>query len=326
MFPVKISQAGMTENLSGIALAVLLWTCTGSPGQPDSKQEQQQEIGQQQEQQRQSRQKLEATQGQRLIEPTEPLQIAAASNRPTTIQKKSVITIQDKDSEITVKSMSESQNGSVHLHQIWDQILRKYVSKAGRVDYAGIKKDRSTLDKYLEQLRENPVQESWTSSKKLAYWINAYNAFTVDLIIRNYPLKSIMDLDEPWDQKFIYLGDKTYSLNEIEHEIVRPTFKDARVHFAFVCAAVSCPKLLNQSYMPKTVDQQLDAQTRYFFNSSGKNQLSPNLVKISKLFDWYGEDFTSQGTLIEFLNKYSEQAISAGAKVEFLEYDWTIND
>ena len=224
------------------------------------------------------------------------------------------------------KSAKNPESNSIHDHQIWDEILKKYVSEKGRVDYAGIKKDRSTLDKYLEQLRENPVQESWTRVERLTYWINAYNAFTVDLIVRNYPLKSIMNLDKPWDQKFIHLGDRSYSLNEIEHEIVRPTFKDARVHFAFVCAAVSCPKLLNTAYIPDKLDQQLDAQTRFFLNTSGKNQLSPNLVKISKLFDWYGKDFTSQGTLIEFLNMYSDQKISVGAKVAFLEYDWKLND
>jgi hypothetical protein len=331
MFPVKISQAGMTENLLGIALAVLLSTCTGSSGQPTSKGEQgqEQEIGQeqQQEQQRESGflRKLEAIQGQQLIEPATTSQFARASNQPPTTEEIPVLTIQDEDSEEDDKSISESPTVSIHDHQIWDQILKKYVSETGRVDYAGIKKDRSTLDKYLEQLRGNPVQEYWTKPQQLAYWINAYNAFTVDLIIRNYPLKTIIDLDKPWDQEFIQLGDKSYSLNEIEHEIVRPAFKDARVHFVFVCAAVSCPKLLNTAYLPQKLDQQLDAQTRFFLNTSGKNQLSTNLVKISKLFDWYGEDFTSQGTLIEFLNKYSKQEISAGAKVEFLEYDWTIN-
>ena len=294
----------MTENLLGIALAVLLSTCTGSSGHYELKQEQQPE--------QESWHKQETTQRQQQIEPTALLQITVASNRP--------------DSEMAVNSISERQTESIHEHQIWDGILQKYVSEVGRVDYAGIKKDRSTLDQYLKQLEQNPVEDSWARSQELAYWINAYNAFTVDLIIRNYPLQTIMDLDKPWDQKFIHLGDRSYSLNEIEHEVVRPTFKDARVHFAFVCAAVSCPKLLNNAYMPQKLDQQLDAQTRFFLNTSGKNQLSTKLAKISKLFDWYGEDFTSQGTLIEFLNRYSKQEISAAAKVEFLEYDWTIND
>ncbi len=269
----------MTENLLGIALAVLLWTCTGSWSQYESKQEQKQ-------QQQSSAQ-------------------------------------QEILGDITI---SENQTGSIHEHQIWDDLLKKYVSSTGQVDYKNIRNHRAILDQYLKQLKQNPVQDSWTKPQQLAYWINAYNAFTVDLIIRNYPLKSIMDMEKPWDQKFIQLGDRSYSLNEIEHEIVRPSFNDARVHFAFVCAAVSCPKLLNIAYLPQKLDQQLDAQTRYFLNTSGKNQLSPNLVKVSHLFDWYAEDFTSQGTLIEFLNKYSSQEISAGAKVEFLEYDWELNE
>jgi len=232
-----------------------------------------------------------------------------------------------EDSKPAGESSTENPvSNSIHEHQKWDQLLKKYVSVTGQVDYAGIRKDRATLDQYLKQLKENPVQDSWTKPQQLAYWINAYNAFTVDLIIRNYPLQTIMDLDKPWDQKFIYLGDLSYSLNEIEHEIVRPAFKDARVHFAFVCAAVSCPKLLNIAYLPQKLDQQLDAQTRYFLNTSRKNQLSPNLVKISQLFDWYAEDFTSQGTLIEFLNMYAEQEISAGARIEFLNYDWQLNE
>ena len=321
----------MNGKLLGITLAGFLLTCTGSSSQPDSKQEQWQQHEQQheqpkvQQQYQESRCKLESTQGQQLIEPNATSQLAPAGNRPPTTEK-TVLTIQEKDPEMAAKSISESSTVSIHDHQIWDEILKKYVSEKGRVDYAGIKKDRSTLDEYLEQLRENPVQESWTRFEKLTYWINAYNAFTVDLIVRNYPLKSIMDLDKPWDQKFIHLGDRSYSLNEIEHEIVRPTFKDARVHFAFVCAATSCPKLLNTAYLPQKLDQQLNAQTRFFLNTSGKNQLSPNLVKISKLFDWYGEDFTSQGTLIEFLNMYSNQEISVGTKVAFLEYDWKLND
>jgi hypothetical protein len=232
-----------------------------------------------------------------------------------------------EDSKSTGKNSAEdSPANSIHDHQIWDEFLKKYVSSTGQVDYKSIRSHRAILDQYLDQLRENPIRISWTKSQQLTYWINAYNAFTVDLIVRNYPLKSIMDLDKPWDQKFIHLSDRSYSLNEIEHEIVRPTFKDARVHFAFVCAAVSCPKLLNTAYLPQTLDQQLDAQTRFFLNTSGKNQLSPNLVKISKLFDWYAEDFTSQGTLIEFLNRYSDQKISTGAKVAFLGYDWKLNE
>lgn len=223
-------------------------------------------------------------------------------------------------------TLTHTQNQSVHRHQIWDQLLKQYVSETGQVNYSGIKEDGSRLGQYLEQLKENPVQESWSRSQKLAYWINAYNAFTVKLIIDNYPVKSIRDLNRPWGRKFIQLGDQTYSLDNIEHDIIRPVFEEPRIHFALVCAAVSCPKLLNHAYLPEKLDEQLDQQTRYFLNESGKNKLSPKLVELSKLFSWYGRDFTKQGTVIDFINQYSEQTISDIARVRYLDYNWDLND
>ncbi|GJM30006.1 MAG: hypothetical protein DHS20C17_26410 [Cyclobacteriaceae bacterium] len=211
----------------------------------------------------------------------------------------------------------------IHTHQIWDELLKEHVSDNGKVDYAGLNKSR--LEAYLKELEQNPVEDSWSRSQKLSYWINAYNAFTVKLILDNYPVKSIRDIDRPWGKKFIKLGDENYSLNQIEHDIVRPIFNEPRIHFALVCAAISCPKLLNQAYLPKTLNEQLDQQSRYFINESGKNQLNSDHIKISKLFKWYEKDFTNQGNLIDFLNQYSNQRISQKAKVEFLDYDWSLN-
>lgn len=215
---------------------------------------------------------------------------------------------------------------SVHCHLIWDQLLQQFVSETGLVNYSGIKQNISQLDQYLGQLQTNPVLDSWSRDQKLAYWINAYNAFTIKLIVDHYPVKSIRDIQNPWDKKFIRLGDQMFSLNQIENQIIRPGFKEPRVHFALVCAAVSCPKLLNQAYLPQKLDEQLDQQTRYFINESGKNKLSPNLVGLSKLFSWYGTDFTNEGTLIDFINQYSEQPISDNAKIKYLEYSWDLND
>ena len=211
-------------------------------------------------------------------------------------------------------------------HSMWDDLLRKNVSAEGRVNYRGFKNDRTLLDQYLHYLQENPLQASWSRNERLTYWINAYNAFTVDLILQHYPLKSIMDLEKPWDQKFITLGDKKYSLNQIEHQIVRPQFREPRIHFALVCAAVSCPKLLNRSYRPEQLNQQLENQTRYFLNSSGKNKLSAQKVEVSQLFNWYGEDFTAEGSIVDFLNRYADIKIAANAEVIFAEYDWALNE
>ena len=119
---------------------------------------------------------------------------------------------------------------------------------------------------------------------------------------------------------------KSYSLNQIEHEIVRPTFKDPRIHFAFVCAAKSCPKLLNAAYLPATIQAQFDRQTRHFINQSGKNQISAEVAKVSQLFNWYGDDFKTKGSVIDYLNQYATTKINAGAKLEFLDYDWALNE
>ncbi len=211
-------------------------------------------------------------------------------------------------------------------HSMWDNLLRKHVSAEGRVNYRGFKNDRTLLDQYLHYLQENPLEASWSRNVRLTYWINAYNAFTVDLILQHYPLKSIMDLEKPWDQNFITLGDKKYSLNQIEHQIIRPQYREPRIHFALVCAAVSCPKLLNRSYRPEQLNQQLDNQTRYFLNSSGKNKLSVQKVEVSQLFNWYGEDFTAEGSIVDFLNRYADIKIAADAEVIFAEYDWALNE
>ncbi len=224
------------------------------------------------------------------------------------------------------KPAKEIKEAAKPDHSMWDDLLRKHVSAEGRVNYRGFKSDRTLLDQYLQYLQGNPLQAGWSRNEKLTYWINAYNAFTVDLILQHYPLQSIMDLEKPWDQKFITLGDKKYSLNQIEHQIVRPQFREPRIHFALVCAAVSCPKLLNRSYRPEDLNQQLENQTRYFLNSSGKNKLSAQKVEVSQLFNWYGEDFTAEGSIVDFLNRYADIKIAADAEVIFAEYDWALNE
>jgi hypothetical protein len=231
-----------------------------------------------------------------------------------------------RSTEIKSQSKFFDPEPNIHRHALWDQLLEKYVSETGSVDYLGIKQDRDLLDQYLKLAKENPVQNSWSKSQKLAYWINVYNAATVLLIIENYPVESIRDIQRPWGKKFIKLGEVNYSLNQIEHEIIRPTFKEPRIHFAVVCAAVSCPKLLNTAYLPEILDRQLEAQTRYFINQSGKNEISSSHVKISQLFNWYGKDFKKQGNIIDFLNRYSEVQISSKARMEFLKYDWSLNE
>jgi hypothetical protein len=228
--------------------------------------------------------------------------------------------------ESPVTSTPGGVDFDIHNHHTWDQVLKKMVTEKGEVDYQGIMNDRKELDQYLTELAAHPVEDTWSRSQKLAYWINAYNAFTVVLIVNNYPVNSIRDIDRPWEKKFISLGGESYSLNQIEHDIIRPKFKEPRIHFAVVCAAVSCPKLLNKAYLPETLDQQLDDQTRYFINQSGKNLISKDRVELSQLFKWYGKDFRQTGSIIEYLNQYSEVQIDARAKMSFAKYDWSLNE
>ncbi len=217
------------------------------------------------------------------------------------------------------------QNPPSLSHQAWDNILKKHVSPSGKVNYAGIKADKSKFDAYLQSLQSNAPQSDWSRNQKMAYWINAYNAFTVKLIIDNYPVSSITKLNggKPWDKKWINIGDKTYSLNNIENDILRPTYKDARIHFAVNCAAKSCPTLLNRAWTTDNLNSNFEKQAKAFINNSSFNVITANKVQVSKIFDWYGADF---GNLIDFLNKYSSTNINNGAKVEFKEYNWELNN
>ncbi len=209
-------------------------------------------------------------------------------------------------------------------HESWNAILKANVSGGGKVNYVGIKSNISELDNYLELLSQNTPLSSWSKNKTKAYWINAYNAFTIKLIIDNYPVGSITDLHggKPWDKKWINLGSKTYSLNDIEHVILRPTYNDPRIHFAVNCAAKSCPKVWNNAWTESNIESALDKLTREFVTNNSANQISEKSVNLSKIFEWYKEDF---GNLIDFLNQYSTTKISSNAKVAFNDYNWKLN-
>lgn len=209
-------------------------------------------------------------------------------------------------------------------HSSFNGLLAKYVSASGNVNYKGLKSTESKLDAYLKDLDANVPAGDWTKDEKLAYWMNAYNAFTIKLILNNYPVSKITDLHggKPWDQKWISLGGKTYSLNDIEHTIIRPTFKDPRIHFAVNCAAKSCPPLLNKAYTGQNVDRELTKVTKAFVNSAS-NKISNSSVEISKIFEWYAEDF---GNIIDYLNQYAAEKVDSNAKVGYLPYNWALNE
>ncbi len=210
-------------------------------------------------------------------------------------------------------------------HEGWDALLQKHVGADGKVNYKTFLADKAGLQAYLDELAARPVDKGWSRNEKLAYWINAYNAFTIKLILDNYPVSSIMKIHDgkAWDVKWIKLGDKTYSLNNIENDIIRPQFKEPRIHFAVNCAARSCPPLLNRAWTAGNLSRYLDQQARTFINDPRYNTISPKAVGISKIFEWYAGDF---GNIIDYLNQYSNVRIQQDAKVNYKEYDWRLND
>ncbi|NMH87290.1 DUF547 domain-containing protein [Flavivirga algicola] len=265
---------------------------------------------------------------------TKPTPVPAAQVKIDTVSTTPSKTIKDTDEqpiETAIKTEKFDQVLTKRIldeHELWNDLLQKYVSKDGNVNYKELKKERKDFYGYLHVLNLMYQHESFkTRSKeqKLAFWINAYNAFTVDLILRNYPLKSIKDLKDPWKQRHWKLGDKWYNLDEIEHQILRK-MNEPRIHFAINCASFSCPKLQNKAFTASNLETQLTNATKEFLNDPTKNNLSKNSIKISKLFQWFAKDFKQNGSLIDFLNQYSETKISNKAKKKFKDYNWNLNE
>ncbi len=219
---------------------------------------------------------------------------------------------------------------------IWSELLGRHVKENGMVDYKGFIQDKELLEKYLKTLSAHaPDPSIWSEEEQLAYWINAYNGYTVKLIVDNYPLKSIEDLHPTvhiptvstvWHKKFFSIGGVKTSLDEIEHDILRKKFNEPRIHFAINCASFSCPPLRDEAYVAGKLDAQLEDMARRFINDPDRNKISENNPQVSKIFSWFSGDFTRNGTLIEYLNKYAQVPVNTDAKLNYLDYDWSLND
>jgi hypothetical protein len=210
-------------------------------------------------------------------------------------------------------------------HSLFNQLLKKYVNKNGVVNYAGIKKYQKPLKDYLESIRLHTPDNTWSRQDKLAYYMNAYNAMTIDLIVRSYPLQSIKDIKDPWEQRLWKIGEKPISLEEIEHEILRK-MNEPRIHFGINCASFSCPPLMDEAFTAAKVDQQLQRLAVQFINDSKRNTITADRVEVSNIFKWFKKDFTKNGDLIDFLNKYSKVPIDKNARVRYMDYDWSLNE
>lgn len=236
-------------------------------------------------------------------------------------------------------------------HGPWDGLLRQHVhgianGTATQVDYAGMARERATLKRYLDALAAVPrVQfDSWRPADQLAFLINAYNAWTVELVLSRYPdLASIKDLgsllQSPWKKRFIPLLGDTRSLDNIEHGLIRGSgrYAEPRIHFAVNCASIGCPALRAEAYAGDKLETQLADATRAFLADRSRNRLTGDRLQVSLIFKWYGEDFErARGSLGGWL---ADQAAALGLteaqtskltgnamSIEFLDYDWHLND
>ncbi len=233
------------------------------------------------------------------------------------------------------RSIKRNTDSKPVTHEKWNALLKKYVHDDGLVDYKGFMRDTAALNDYLHVVESaHPSDKNWSRNEQMAYWINAYNAYTIQLILRNYPLASIKDIkkgvafvNSVWDIKFIHIQGFTYDLNNIEHNILRPVFKDARIHAAVNCASYSCPKLMNEAYTADKLEKQLDAGMRAFVNDPKRNQIKADQAKISEIFKWFKGDFDRDGGSVrEFLNKYSTVKLTKNTDISHLDYDWKLNE
>jgi hypothetical protein len=243
-----------------------------------------------------------------------------------------------------------------HSHAAWDKLLKAHVvvsadGKSSRVDYAAFKADHAALAAYLGTLSAVPesTYAGWSTAQRLAFLINAYNAFTIELILSRYPdLTSIKDLGSlfhsPWSREFFTLRGAERSLDDLEHRMIRVpgAFDEPRIHFAVVCASIGCPMLRNEAYVADRLDGQLDDAIRRFLSDRSRNRYDAATASltVSRLFQWYEGDFAKGGhgftSVAATLGRYADlladdagarDAIRAGrVPIRFLDYNWALND
>lgn len=215
-------------------------------------------------------------------------------------------------------------------NEVFDALLKTYVTRDGKLDYKGLRKNKAILDIYLNQLEETIPLKNWSSKKAKAFWMNAYNAYSIKLIIDSYPLKKLTDIKikgkSAWKIPFAKVGKKTYSLDYIEHKILRRWHDDPRIHVGINAGSISGPRFPNYAFTEGNIESKLENLMKDFINDSSKNKITLTKVEVSKIFEWYQEDFTSVNSLVDYINKYSNTKVNDNAEVSYLVYDWTLNE
>lgn len=234
------------------------------------------------------------------------------------------------------KEVQAPTTGAEFSHELFDQVLQKYVDSQGRVNYAGLKSNPGTLESYLDLLAVNAPSDKATFQTGLAFWINAYNALTIKGVLDHYPVTSVRKIklfNGFFSRIKFQVGGRSYTLDNIEHDIIRYEFGDPRIHFALVCASLGCPILENRVFVAETLEERLDKATANFINNPEKVRLNREnrVLYLSQIFEWYTEDFEdTHDNVINFVAEYLPEADATFLKaqeiqIQYLQYDWRLN-
>lgn len=258
--------------------------------------------------------------------------------------KKTILMLTILLGSLTLSSQTENYN----------TLLKKYVVN-GKVDYQSIQKNKKDLDIYLSYLNNTVPDSTWSNDKKKAFWLNAYNAYTIKIIADNYPPKKTSSIEkhtedtktvgftisntkkssityirekgkDAWNIPFAKVGGKVHTLNQIEHGILRKQFNDGRIHVGLNAASISGPQFANFAFTEENVNNSLEILMIHFINDSTKNKISDDKVELSKVFEWYSEDF-NLGDVLSYISKYVKTStINQDAMVSYLKYNWELNN
>lgn len=240
----------------------------------------------------------------------------------------------------SVKAWKTADQEQIEVsHDAWHSVLARYLSENKEInlfDYAKVgAEDRLLLDRYIKTLAQTEV-DLLTRAQQMAFWINLYNALTVQVILDHWPVESIKEIRSgmfkpgPWDLPLLEVDGVELSLNDIEHRILRPTYQDPRIHFAVNCASFSCPDLASEPYLASNLESMLEAATRKYLSHSRGLNLAANELLLSSIFKWYRKDFAhSEQGLLDYLANYTAADISKRLKrwngpINY-RYDWSLN-
>ena len=228
-------------------------------------------------------------------------------------------------------------------HSVWNRFLANYVLSTrdgiNRVAYGQVSKEvRETLSTYIKKLTTIAISR-FNRSEQLVFWINLYNSLTIIVILDHYPVASIRDIDispglfvdGPWDKKLITVEDEAISLNDIEHRILRPIWRDPRIHYVVNCASLGCPNLAGTAFTSQNIENDLNAAANAFINHPRAAQIESGKLTVSSIYSWFQEDFgNGEAEVIEHLKDYASPSLKKEleivTKIEDYTYDWGLND